>query len=133
LAKEVVTPAGLTNPIAPYSWATKAGDTVYVSGQASLDETGNVVGENDIRIQTEQTLRNIQVTLQAAGASLNDVVRTTVYLTDVSNYQGMNDVYSQFFPVDPPARATLLTGLVVEGLLVEIDAIAVLPSATDRE
>jgi reactive intermediate/imine deaminase len=112
-------------PIAPYSWAVKSGRLVFVSGQAALDPSGAVVGEGDIRRQTEHTLANIAATLQAAGGTLADIVKTTVYLTDIANYAGMNEVYRRFFPGDPPARATLLTGLVVSGLLVEIEAIAI--------
>ena len=130
MPKQCITPPGLTPPIAPYSWATKVGNTVFVAGQAALDAAGTVVGEGDIRRQTEQTLENIRLTLEAAGATLDDVVKTTVYLTDVAYYGGMNEVYRRYFPVNPPARATLLTGLVVQGLLVEIEAIAVIGDVT---
>jgi 2-iminobutanoate/2-iminopropanoate deaminase len=126
MPRQSIVPAGLTAPLAPYSWATKIGDLVFVSGQASLDADGKIVGPDDIGKQTEQTIENIKATLEAAGATLDQVVKTTVYLTDVANYAGMNEVYRRYFPVDPPARATLLTGLVVAGLLVEIEAIAVI-------
>ena len=126
MAKQSIIPKELVAPIAPYSWATKVQNLVFVAGQASLDPNGRLVGEGDIRAQTEQTLENIKLTLEAAGASLSEVVKTTIYLTDVANYKGMNEVYRRYFPNDPPARATLLTGLVVRGLLVEIEAIAVI-------
>ena len=126
MAKQVIVPAGMAAPIAPYSWATRTGNLIFVAGQAALDPDGTVVGVGDIRRQTEQTLENIRITLEAAGATFEDVVRTTIYLTDVANYAGMNEVYRRYFPENPPARATLLTGLVVTGLLVEIDAIAAL-------
>jgi reactive intermediate/imine deaminase len=126
MPRQSIVPAGLTAPLAPYSWATKIGDLVFVAGQASLDADGKIVGLDDIGKQTEQTLENIKATLAAAGATLDHVVKTTVYLTDAANYAGMNEVYRRYFPVDPPARATLLTGLVVAGLLVEIEAIAVI-------
>lgn len=130
MAKQSIVPEGLAAPIAPYSWATKVSNLIFVAGQAALDPTGNLVGEGDIRAQTVQTLENIKLTLEAAGATMADVVKTTIYLTDIANYAGMNEVYRRYFPVDPPARATLLTGLVVEGLLVEIEAIAVLESGS---
>jgi len=126
MVRQSITPPGLTAPIAPYSWATKVDNLVFVAGQAALDAAGQLVGEGDIRAQTEQTLENIKLTLEAAGASLAEIVKTTIYLTDVANYDGMNEVYRRYFPVDPPARATLLTGLVVKGLLVEIEAIAMI-------
>jgi reactive intermediate/imine deaminase len=118
-------------PIAPYSWAVKTEQLIFVSGQAALDADGAIVGAGDIRRQTEQTLANIRDTLAAAGATMADIVKTTVYLTDLANYAGMNEVYRTFFPGDPPARATLLTGLVVPGLLVEIEAIAVTGGGAD--
>lgn len=131
MARQAITPAGMAAPIAPYSWATRTGNLIFVAGQAALDTDGKVVGEGDIRRQTEQTLENIRITLEAAGATFDDVVRTTIYLTDVANYAGMNEIYRRYFPENPPARATLLTGLVVPGLLVEIDAIAALEE-TDK-
>ncbi len=130
MAKQSIVPEGLAAPIAPYSWATKVNNLIFVAGQAALDPAGNLVGEGDIRAQTVQTLENIKLTLEAAGATMTDVVKTTIYLTDIANYAGMNEVYRRYFPADPPARATLLTGLVVEGLLVEIEAIAVLESGS---
>jgi len=131
VAKQTIVPNGMVAPIAPYSWATRTGNLIFVSGQAALDRDGQIVGPGDIRRQTEQTLENIRITLDAAGATFDDVVRTTVYLTDTEKYAGMNEVYRRYFPEHPPARATLLTGLVVPGLLVEIDAIAALDSSTD--
>ncbi|MCC6704249.1 MAG: RidA family protein [Thermomicrobiales bacterium] len=116
----------MVQPIAPYSWATRAGNLIFVSGQAALAPDGSIVGPGDIRKQTEQTLENIRITLEAAGATFDDVVRTTVWITDIAEYAGMNEVYARYFPEGPPARATLVSGLVKEGLLVEIDAIAAL-------
>lgn len=124
MAKECIVPTGLSAPIAPYSWATRTGSLVFVAGNAALDNQGKVVGDGDIRQQTEKSLENIRITLEAAGATLNDVVKTTVFLTDVANYTGMNEVYRRYFPTEPPARSTVLAGLVVTGLLVEIEAIA---------
>jgi reactive intermediate/imine deaminase len=124
MAKHVIVPEGILQPIAPYSWATRAGNLIFVSGQASLAQDGSIVGPGDIRKQTEQTLENIRAILDAAGATFDDVVRTTVYITDIAEYAGMNEIYRTYFPDLPPARATLVTGLVMDGLLVEIDAIA---------
>jgi reactive intermediate/imine deaminase len=126
MARHVIVPEGMVQPIAPYSWATRAGNLIFVSGQASLAPDGSIVGPGDIRRQTEQTLENIRITLEAAGATFDDVVRTTVWITDIAEYAGMNEVYRRYFPEGPPARATLISGLVMEGLLVEIDAIAAL-------
>jgi len=126
VARHTIVPEGMVQPIAPYSWATRAGNLIFVSGQAALAPDGSIVGPGDIRKQTEQTLENIRITLEAAGATFDDVVRTTVWITDIAEYAGMNEVYARYFPEGPPARATLVSGLVKEGLLVEIDAIAAL-------
>jgi 2-iminobutanoate/2-iminopropanoate deaminase len=108
---------------APYSQAIRAGDFVFVSGQVALrpgDPTpvGSTVGE-----QTEQTLANLAAILQAAGSSLDRLVKTTVYLTTLDDFQGMNEVYRRHVGDPPPARATVEAGL-PPGILVEIDAIA---------
>ena len=126
MARHVIVPKGMAQPIAPYSWATRAGNLIFVSGQAALAPDGSVVGPGDIRRQTEQTLENIRITLEAAGATFEDIVRTTVWITDIAHYAGMNEVYKRYFPHLPPARATLISGLVKDELIVEIDAIAAL-------
>ena len=126
MARHTIVPEGMVQPIAPYSWATRTGNLIFVSGQAALAADGSIVGPGDIRKQTEQTLENIRITLEAAGATFDDVVKTTVWITDIAEYAGMNEVYARYFPDGPPARATLISGLVKAGLLVEIDAIAAL-------
>jgi reactive intermediate/imine deaminase len=124
MPKQCFNPPGLARPIAPYSWATRSGNLIFLAGNAALSPEGKLVGEGDIRAQTEQTLANLKVAVEAAGGTLNDIVKTTVYLNDVSNYAGMNEVYGRYFPNDPPARATLITGFVVDKMLVEIEAVA---------
>ena len=125
MPKQCFNPAGLARPIAPYSWATRSGNLIFLAGNAALNPEGKLVGEGDIRRQTELTLENIKVALEAAGGTMSDILKTTVYLNDVANYAGMNEVYRRYFPSDPPARATLLTGFVLDGMLVEIEAVAV--------
>jgi reactive intermediate/imine deaminase len=126
MPKECFIPAGLPRPIAPYSWATRLGNLIFLAGTAALGPDGALVGPGDIRRQTEATLENLKGAVEAAGGTLGDVVKTTVYLNDVANYAGMNEVYRRYFPDQPPARATLITGFVVEGMLVEIEGIAAL-------
>jgi aminoacrylate peracid reductase len=128
MPKECITPAGLAAPIAPYSWATRSGQLIFLAGNAALGPDGKLVGEGDIRRQTEVTLENLKAVVEAAGATMADIVKTTVYLNDVANYAGMNEVYRRYFPTQPPARATLITGFVVPGMLVEIEGIASLAS-----
>jgi reactive intermediate/imine deaminase len=126
MPKQCFNPPELPKAIGPYSWATRHGNLVFLAGSGALDPAGKLIGEGDIRRQTEVTLENLKTAVTAAGGSLSDIVKTTVYIGDVKDYAGMNEVYRRYFPEGPPARATLVTGFVVPGLLVEIEAIAVL-------
>ncbi len=120
--KQVMAPGFM--PGLPFSDVVKAGDTLYTAGMAGIDpETGKVV-DGGVREQTRQTMENLKAGLERAGSSLEDAVKTTVYITDAANYQAMNEVYREYFPDDPPARATVITGLALEELLVEIELIA---------
>ena len=120
----------------PFSNVVRAGTTIYVSGQLPVDRDGNTVGAGDIAAQTRQVLTNVRALVEAAGGEMIDVVKTTVYLTDISNHGPVNDVYREFFPSQFPARTTvevssLAPAMKGEGYpyLVEIDAVAIL---TDR-
>ena len=116
-------------PIAPYSQAVKAGDFLFISGQVPIDpKTGKVV-IGDIAIQTKQTLENIKAILGAAGLSLKDVVKVTVFLKDVKDFKRMNETYGTYFKEDPPARTTVQAQLAMEELLIEIDAVAHSPKS----
>ena len=111
-------------PAGPYSQGIRAGDLIFVAGQIPLDpDSGEVVGE-DIRAQTAQALRNLEAILDAAGSSLDRVVKTTVFLTDMANFQAMNSTYSQFFSASPPARSTVQVGPLARGSLIEVEAVA---------
>lgn len=110
--------------IGPYSQAIKAGGFVFVSGQVPFDpETGQVV-EGDIVAQTERVLKNVQAVLEAAGATMADVVRATVYLKDMNDFATVNEVYARFFPGEPPARVAVEVSRLPRDVRVEIDAIA---------
>src|ERR1700739_2434909 len=111
--------------IGPYSQAIRAGRTVYVSGEVGADPTGTITGAS-IGEQTDQALTNIGYILGAAGLTLDNLVTTTVYLVNVTDFAGMNTEYATFFKNAPPARATIqVAGLPKKGALVEISAIAV--------
>jgi reactive intermediate/imine deaminase len=103
----------------------KKGTIVATAGTIAMDSNGNVVGEGDIETQTRKVLENISAALQAAGASMQDVIKTTVFISDMSDYKGMNAVYGEFFSDAPPARSTVKAELVLPSLLVEIEALAV--------
>jgi 2-iminobutanoate/2-iminopropanoate deaminase len=109
---------------APYSQAIKTGGLVFVSGQISLQpDHGEVVGST-IQEQTEQIMKNLAAILSEAGSSLDRLVKTTVFLTNLDDFQGMNEVYAQHVGATPPARATIEVGRLPSGALVEIEAVA---------
>jgi len=125
--KVVIKSANLPPPGGPYSPAIRAGGFVFVSGQAAVDsQTGQVVGST-IEEQTERALENVKAIVAAAGASLEDVVRVTVYLAEINNFSRMNEVYKRYFSREPPARTTVEARLARAELLVEIDAVAYKP------
>ena len=110
--------------IGPYSQAVQAGNMLFVSGQIPIDPaTGNFAGE-DIAAQTRQSLTNVKNILEAAGYTLNDVVKTTVLLADIVDFAAMNAVYAEFFSENKPARAAFAVRDLPRGALVEIEAIA---------
>jgi 2-iminobutanoate/2-iminopropanoate deaminase len=111
--------------VGPYSQAVIAGDLVFTAGTLPLDpKTGEVVAD-EISAQVRQALSNLQQVLEAAGSSLDRVVKTTVFLTDFGNFGQMNSVYAEFFTSAPPARSTVEIGPLPKGILVQIDAVAV--------
>lgn len=111
--------------IGPYSQGVIAGDLVFTAGVLPVDpESGQVVGE-DITEQTGQAISNLESILEAAGSSLYQVVKTTVFLADMGNFAAMNAVYEEFFASNPPARSTVEVGPLAKGALLQIDAIAV--------
>lgn len=126
MKKEIVVSDKIPKPIAPYSPGIKAGNFIFASGQVALDPlTGEIVGDT-IAEQTEQALKNLRDVIEAAGSSLEHVVKTTVFLSDMNDFKEMNAVYGKFFQNNPPARSTVQVGLVL-GFKVEIEAIAIIP------
>ncbi|UCF73222.1 MAG: RidA family protein [Deltaproteobacteria bacterium] len=122
--KEIIKTDKAPAAIGPYSQGYRAGDFIFVSGQGPLDpQTGKVQGDT-IGEQTRQTLENIKAILQGSGASMREVVKVTVILTDLANFKRMNEVYRTFFTEPFPARITYGGGLALPGMLVEIDAVA---------
>jgi 2-iminobutanoate/2-iminopropanoate deaminase len=125
LTKRIVHTSLSPKAIGPYSQAVISGNMIFVSGQIALDpETGNLIEEKDIKAQTRRVLLNLQGILTGAGVSLENVVRTTVYLKDMNTFADFNNVYAEFFNVDPPARATVEVARLPKDVAVEIDCIA---------
>lgn len=110
--------------IGPYSQAVKASGLVFASGQIPIDPATGVVIEGSIAEQTERALNNIKAVLEAAGSSLERVVKTTVFLADLSDFGEMNEAYGRFFAEVPPARSTVEVSRLPRDARVEIDAIA---------
>ncbi|MEO6144691.1 MAG: Rid family detoxifying hydrolase [Dermatophilaceae bacterium] len=113
--------------LGPYSQAIVAGGFVFCSGTAGIDPQTGQVAEG-IEAQTEQALRNLSAILEAAGTSLADLVKTTIFYTDVDDFAKLNEVYSRFMPDPPPARSAPANVNLPRGLLVSIEAIALLPT-----
>ena len=126
--KTVVSSADAPAAIGPYSQAIDAGQLLFCSGQIPvIPKTGDLVGE-DVCAQARQVLENIGAVLRAAGSTYADVVKTTVFLTDLNDFAAMNKVYSEFFPEASPARSTVQVAALPKGAKVEIEAIALKPS-----
>jgi 2-iminobutanoate/2-iminopropanoate deaminase len=122
---ERVFPPGAPAPRGPYSPGVKAGDCVYVAGQVSMDPVSGEAKLGDIKSETRQALSNVQAILAGCGASLSQVVRCGVYLTNAADFQAMNEVYAEFFTEGKPARTTIIVAaLPLPGAKVEVDAIA---------
>lgn len=122
--KEIVKTDRAPAAIGPYSQAVKAGGFVYASGQIGLDPATGEIVEGGVREQTERVLNNLKGVLEAAGSSLDRMVKTTVFLADMGDYAAMNEVYGKFFQTDPPARAAVQAAGLPKNVRVEIDAIA---------
>ena len=117
--------------IGPYSQAIAANGFLFISGQTPLDPATGQLIEGDIAAQTNRVLDNLSAILEAAGASLADIVKTTVFLHDMDDFVAMNAVYAQRFPGAPPARSTVGNLNLPRGAQVEIEAIALLPDRHD--
>jgi len=115
----------MPQPTRPYSLATQAGNSLFISGQVAVDERGVLVGAGDIEKQTSQVLANISHLLAAAGFTFADVVQVRVYLGALSLYEGMNSVYERCVKPPYPARTTIEAKLIDTDYLVEIEAIAI--------
>lgn len=111
----------------PYSQAIRHGDTVYVAGQVPVDVDGNIVG-TDIHTQTEQVIDNIETILAAAGTGLDAVVKATVFLTDISDFDAFNEVYADRMPEPRPARSAIEVSDLAIDVRVEVEVIAAVPS-----
>ena len=124
MMKKVISTAEAPKAIGPYSQAIEAGGFIFVSGQIPLiPATGELV-EGSVEVQTARVLENLKAILEAAGSSLENVVKTTVYITNMDDFTKVNGIYGQYFQEDPPARVCVEVSKLPKGALVEIDVIA---------
>lgn len=122
--KDVVLTDRGPKPIGPYSQAIKSGGFLFASGQVALDPATNEFLAGDIAKQTERVLENVKGILEAAGSNLHRVVKTTVFLKNMSDFAAMNEVYAKYFTSAPPARSTVEVARLPKDALVEIEVIA---------
>ena len=125
MTRTKVTTTSAPAALGPYSQAIALDGMVFASGQIALDPASGQLVEGDVQAQTHRALRNLTAVLEAAGSSLSDVVKTTVFLTSMSNFTAMNEVYATYFGDEPPARSTVAVAELPKGAQVEIEAIAV--------
>jgi 2-iminobutanoate/2-iminopropanoate deaminase len=126
---ERLTVKGAPIPQGPYSTAVRAGDFLFISGQGPVDPvSGEIDAELSVQDQTRLVLENVRTILQGCGADLEDVVKCSVFLHDVKEFDLMNEAYAQFFGANKPARTTVGSGMVALGMKVEIDCIAYKPA-----
>jgi 2-iminobutanoate/2-iminopropanoate deaminase len=131
--KTFVQPQNVWNPQGRYSQAilSNPGKLLFIAGQTSIDEAGNLIGENDIVLQTKQVLENIRLILVEAGGSIEDIVKVTTYVTDARSLPSYYRVRREFFKREPPTSTTVvIAGLARKELLVQVEAIAIVDDKT---
>jgi 2-iminobutanoate/2-iminopropanoate deaminase len=129
IEKKVIATDKAPKAIGPYSAGIQAGQFVFTAGQVGIDPTtGNIVS-GGIEAETRQALTNVSNILEAAGSSLANVVKTTVFMSDLKDFSRMNTVYAEFFPQNSPARSAFQVAALPKGAAVEIETIAIVPEA----
>lgn len=122
--KKIISSKNAPAAIGPYSQAVEVNRTLYVSGQLPIDPSAGKIVATDVAAQTEQALKNLSAILDEAGYRFENVVKSTVFLSDISNFAQMNEVYKQFYKTDCPARSAFAVKDLPMGALVEIETIA---------
>ncbi len=122
--KQTITTDKAPGAIGPYSQCVKANGFLFLSGQVALDPASGKLVAVDTRSQTERVMENLRAVLEAAGSTMDKVVKTTVFLADLHDFTAMNEVYGRYFPTDPPARSTVQAARLPRDAKVEIDVIA---------
>lgn len=123
--KKIINTPNAPAPIGPYSQAVFAGDTLYISGQIPIDPTTGALNNATLQEETLQCMKNLQAILSEAGLNFSNVVKTTIFITDMKRFAEINEVYGEFFKTDPPARETVQVAALPKFVNVEISMIAV--------
>ena len=123
--KDIVHTDAAPAAVGAYSQATTTDDLVFTAGQIPLTPDGDLLVDAPVAEQTEQALENVEAVLDAAGTGIDDVLKMTVFLDDIDDFDAMNDSYADFFQSDPPARSAVGVGALPKGVAVEIEAVAV--------
>lgn len=126
MEKQVIIAADAPKALGPYSAGISAGGFVFTSGQLGLDPASGIFVSGDVKAQTRQAILNLRAILAASGSSLDQVVKTTVFLNDMNDFAAMNEVYGEFFTGKCPARSAVQVAKLPKGGLVEIEAIAII-------
>ena len=129
MKRQIVQTDNAPGAVGPYSQGTRTDQMVFTAGQLPLDPTTGKIVEGDIQDQTRQSLKNLQAVLEAAGAGLDSVMKTTVFLQDMGEFKLMNEIYAEFFPDNPPARSAVEVAALPLGARVEIEAIGLVKNA----
>lgn len=122
--KKIIVTKDAPAAIGPYSQAVEAGGLIFISGQLPMDPATGDMAPDEIKAQTEAVLRNLEGILRSEGLTLENVLKTTVFMADLGQFAQMNEVYGKFFAADPPARATVEVKALPKAALVEIEAVA---------
>lgn len=125
IVKKIITTGKAPDAIGPYSQGAAAGAVIYTSGQLPIDMATGNLETADIKKAAKASLENCKAVLEAAGASLKDVVKTTVFMTDLTDFAAMNEVYASYFTEDPPARSCVQAAALPKGAKIEIEMLAV--------
>lgn len=124
MAKKIIYTKGAPDPIGPYSQAVEVNDTIYVSGQIALNPATNELVIDDIKQETDQVMKNMGAILEAGGYSYSDVVKCSIFISDMNNFADINEVYGKYFTDNPPARETVEVSVLPKHVNVEISCIA---------
>ena len=122
--KKIISTEKAPAAIGPYSQAVEAAGLLFISGQLPIDPATGIMAPAEIKAQTEAVIKNLEAILKSQGLALENILKTTVYMADLSQFARMNEVYGKFFTKDPPARATVEVKALPKAALVEIEAIA---------